>query len=362
MDRAVCFAAALWGALAFAAPLRVRVLEKERLDVARLKVSAKVACDGVAMTGGGELALRAMGTEVEVNEAFRCQELWTTEATVRTERLTRVFRGRLRVAAAGGGLTFLNEVEVEEYLRGVVGAELAGPPAALAAQAVVSRTFALASRGRHELYGYDVCDLAHCQLYLGREKERPDVDQAVKTTAGEVLYVGGVVLRAAYFHSSCGGHTSAAADVFAEEGAVGGVNDTTARGPWCAAAPDFRWQWRMDRPSLARALGLKSQGAAFEVLRRDRAGRAVEVRSFGTRFSGVDFLARIGRAFGYHTLKGMKVSAEEVEGVVQFQGHGLGHGVGLCQHGALAMAHQGLDYRRILAHYFPERTVAKPKP
>jgi stage II sporulation protein D len=208
------------------------------------------------------------------------------------------------------------------------------------------------------LQGFDLCDLAHCQVYRGKADENKETKAAVLQTKNLVLLVGGVGLKPAFFHSACGGGTSRAVDVFGEDGAGASISDVGKTGPACKDAPDFKWSLEADRAQLAQALGTKSEGSAFEPLKRDATGRVMEVRAFGQRFKGTDFQSRLGRAFGYHVFRSMKVTASEVEGVVRFEGAGLGHGVGLCQHGARAMAEAGADQSAILKKYFPDCRVA----
>ena len=74
--------------------------------------------------------------------------------------------------------------------------------------------------------------------------------------------------------------------------------------------------------------------------------------------TGGELHARVGRAFGYQELPSMRVSVQEANAVLLFQGTGRGHGVGLCQAGAKAMADKGAPYRKILQHYFPTSAVS----
>jgi stage II sporulation protein D len=270
--------------------------------------------------------------------------------------LARRFRGALTVTVRDGQLLLVNELPLEAYLGGVVGGEqLAGRPEALKAQAVVSRTYALAGLRRHAEAGHQLCDLTHCQLYRGRDDERPEVAAAVEATRGLVLRHRGA-LEPTAFHAACGGATSAPADVFGEASAQKGVSDVAPgeSAPLCGAAPDFTWTRALPRARLAAALGLPAEGPALEVLRRDAGGRVLEVRAFGVHLSGNALQARVGRALGFGVLKSLAVTVAEVDGEVRLSGRGLGHGVGLCQHGARELARRGQDFRHILAHYFPD--------
>lgn len=333
-----------------AAPLSVRVLEREHLARVHLQ-SARMTCDGAPLPPSIE-AVPGVRT-VDVGERH-CDQLLAEEATVSGGGASWRYPGLLRVTLEGGALRLINEVDVEAYLPAVVEAELGGAKgAALEAQAIVSRTFALASRRRHGTEAYDLCDLAHCQVYRGRAGSEA-ARAATKKTQGQVLLAGGVALRPAFFHASCGGHSSSPRDVFGTEGAGAGVGDIEQGLARCAASPDFGWTFTIDRAQLATALHVANEGTALEVLRRDAAGRVLELKYFGRRCSGVDFVSRVGRAVGWGSVKSAKFRVEEVEGALRFTGAGSGHGVGLCQAGAAALAERGVDAAGIVKRYFPD--------
>jgi len=338
-----------------AAPLELRVLERDRLTEVMLEADS-FACDGKALANH---AISVTPRDRRLRAGDQACEVLTAEGDIRVlaGELKRRYYSKLRVSNEAEVLRFINTIDVEDYLPSVVAAEAGGGlAAALEVQAIVSRTFALASRGRHAQAGYDLCDLAHCQVFRGHDEESAAARTAVKKTAGQVLLVGGVVLRPAFFHSACGGGTSKAIEVFLEEGAGGGVSDTGKDGPQCKDAEGFAWEWSVERTELAAALNSNPQGdaSAFEVLRRDGSGRVIQLKSFGRRYSGVEFSSKIGRAFGWQVLKSLHVTVEQVEGMIRFKGQGLGHGVGLCQQGAKAMAAKGGESKAILARYFPD--------
>src|SRR5437879_1451924 len=128
------------------------------------------------------------------------------------------YRGRINVTAGGGGLTVVNQVNVESYIAGVVppeiGARRPDELAAVLAQAVVSRRFAIKNRGRWDAFGFDAYADTRDQVYLGVAVETDQAWDAVRRTAGQVLtYDGGVI--DAYFHSACGFSTAAVEEAFA---------------------------------------------------------------------------------------------------------------------------------------------------
>jgi stage II sporulation protein D len=134
------------------------------------------------------------------------------------------YRGRLAIrATARGTLHVINRVGLEDYLKGVVPAEM-GPrlydePEALKAQAVAARSYAAKHRGQFASEGYDLCATPRCQVYSGTSAESPLSTRAVEETAGEVLLWKGAVADA-LFTSTCGGRTENAADVMAGYAAV----------------------------------------------------------------------------------------------------------------------------------------------
>jgi stage II sporulation protein D len=145
------------------------------------------------------------------------------------------YRGRLAVrATARGTLHVINRVGLEDYLKGVVPAEM-GPRLydeveALKAQAVAARSYAAKHRGQFASEGYDLCATPRCQVYSGASAESPLSTRAVEETAGEVLLWKGAVADA-LFTSTCGGRTENAPDVMAGYGSVDA--------PYLASVPCF---------------------------------------------------------------------------------------------------------------------------
>ncbi len=133
----------------------------------------------------------------------------------------RRYRGRFRIRSNGEELLLINELAMEEYLRGVVPVEM-GPSQfpeleALKAQAVAARTYAVAHLGDHEDEGWDICATPACQAYWGAGAEHSLSDRAVRETAGLIAIYGGQPIDAMYT-STCGGHTEDAAELFSGRG------------------------------------------------------------------------------------------------------------------------------------------------
>lgn len=335
-----------------AAPLEVRILERETPASVRLEAT-RVTCDGKPL----EKSVEAFAGARELKVGVAACQLVIAEGgvTVTARSITRKYAGTVRASLQASVVKLVNVVDVEDYLPSVVFVEADGSkPAALEAQAIVSRTFALTAH-RHGTQGYDLCDLAHCQAYRGTEAGADSV-AAVKRTSNQVLLIGGIVLKPAFFHSSCGGHTSSPNDVFGEDAAGTAISDVENGEPRCKTK-EFDWSFEATQEDFAKAFNVKPVGTAIEPLKKDKAGRLIELRVFGKRLSGQAFLSQAGRAFGWQAVKSAKFTARSTDNAVVLKGTGLGHGVGLCQLGAKALAERGVDSKGILSRYFPESQV-----
>jgi stage II sporulation protein D len=298
----------------------------------------------------------------------------------------RAYRGTLEAFARGGAVTVVNVLPVEAYLRGVVNAELgrraAAERAALEAQAIVSRTYALRNRGRFVAEGFDIRAGVTDQVYGGVPSETEDGIAAVRATAGVVLTYRDEPI-APFFHSTCGGRTAEPTEAFVSIGAVPylrSVRDTRPDGSaWCDGSPRYRWTVEWDAPTLRTILGrtlpaaLGVQGSAATdirdvyVRRRGPSGRATDVR-IRVADGEVPVPAHAVRTV-FETPEGGPLGGSRVDFKVTHEGNrltrlaargtGWGHGVGMCQWGAVGRARAGQDYRTILAAYFPGTALAR---
>jgi len=314
----------------------------------------------------------------------------------RKERLE--YRGSLRVFhRAGEGLTAVNRLDLETYLESAVGSEMRSdlPPAFSQAQAIAARSTVLATAGRHHYAdGFDLCNDDHCQCYQGTQREAGAVVAPVRATAGQVLAFGNRVVDARYA-KSCGGVSELYQAAWGEEGpayfavrACGdfAVPDLTSEdearrflseppSAWCNGGvhpypepwdkdPLFRWTRSYSRKELGdlieektgkrvgdvRALRVLRRGASGRILILDIEGSVRTIRVFGE--------LRIRQALSPSHLPSSFFVADERGDEIMLHGGGWGHGVGLCQLGACAMAKAGMSAERILAHYYPGSTAA----
>jgi stage II sporulation protein D len=268
-------------------------------------------------------------------------------------------------------------VPLEDYVRAAILSEFAPPsgnPAdiehMLEVQAVIARTYATAHIGRHQREGYDLCSTTHCQLYqpsrLKTSSWAPLAEKASAQTAGMVLWYGQGP-ASALFHADCGGHTSAAVDVW------GG----TVR-PYLKAAVDdgaaqsahTTWKYEAGRSELTAALNADARTRVGKELReiriaqRDDGGRVLLITLKGTRdvtVRGEDLRTVLTNTFGVKSIRSARFDVSRQGTRFVFSGKGYGHGVGLCQAGAYARLRAGALPEQVLARYYPgTRLIALP--
>lgn len=298
----------------------------------------------------------------------------------------RRYRGRINVTSGRTGLTVVNRVGVESYVAGVVGPEI-GPRrpdemAAVLAQAVVSRSFALKNRARWEAFGFDAYADTRDQVYLGVAVESAQAWDAVRKTAGQALTYQGDVIDA-YFHSTCGFSTAGVEEAFATVQTrpyLRPVSDDRGGGHYyCDISPRFRWREEWDgsklRAILSRTLPnvtpLSGDGLQritdVVVSRKTRSGRVGELRIVfergDIRIPGPD-VRSVLRPEADRTLSSaaFQLTVTKAGGEVTrlvAAGAGSGHAVGMCQWGAIGRARAGQDYRQILSTYFPGTKIEK---
>ena len=297
----------------------------------------------------------------------------------------RQYRGIAELLPASGGLTVVNRVGVEEYLQGVVSAEMGRratiEEAAIRAQAVVSRTYALRNLGRWKAQGFDVSGTVADQVYGGLTIETAEGRAAVADTRGQVLTYDGALIEA-FFHSTCGGRTADGAEVFHGPARpyLRSVADQAENGfVYCSISPRYRWheEWtsaallatlQRNLPPVAGIRGDQiSRVSDVRVAQRTASGRVdqLEVGLGGpvVRVNGAAIrqvlrppsgeLLRSNAFTLVSTSEGGTVSRLTVDGV------GSGHGVGFCQWGAVGRARAGQGFEQILQAYFPGTTLER---
>jgi stage II sporulation protein D len=255
------------------------------------------------------------------------------------------YRGKVLLTLVDGKVTAINWVDLEAYLYSVLGSEMHAnwPQEALKAQAVAARSFALYRRERAGQNLYDVGATTGYQVYKGLSTESPATQAAVRATQGQVLTYGNRVIEAV-FHSSSGGYTENVEDIWQQP-----LPYLRSVPDFDQAAPVFRWTETFSADQFQkRVVGIGRLQRAIPERTTPR-GRVVSMRLEGTGGSrvltGVEMRSALNLRSTLFTIA--------VEGdTVRVDGRGFGHGIGMSQWGAFAMAQQGYSYDRILAHYY----------
>jgi stage II sporulation protein D len=237
---------------------------------------------------------------------------------------------------------------LEDYVAAVLAGEAAGIPErqAIEALAVAARSYAVHFRSRHREEGFDFCDTTHCQdLRLAAVDAR--AREAAEATVGELLWFQGRP-AATFYHQNCGGQTEDASAVFPKFAApyLRRLTD-----PYCVARGRMEWNSEISSGDLSRALG--APVPSVRVIDRTASGRVAWLDVSGRRVAASALHFAVGRALGWHLVRSAAYEVSATSGGFRFRGRGSGHGVGLCQHGAAAMAAKGRSYREILSFYYP---------
>lgn len=281
----------------------------------------------------------------------------------------RPYRGRLTLyadEASPTGLLVVDELEIEEYIAGIINYEIssAWPREVVKAQAVAARTYVLYLMEREISPIYGIEGTTAGQVYKGAASEDEASLAAVRECRGEVLvYNDGPALTV--YHSNGGGRTDAAGDIW-----IGGA---AGEYPYLRSVPsphdgdkDPRYSWDFAVPAgifgkILRGEGFRigtprkvvlgdftSGGRVREVRIVDKGGRTLRLR-----------VEELRRLIGYSILRSAVLTVRREKGLFIFRGRGSGHGVGMSQWGARGMAEAGASYKEILRHYYPGARLKK---
>jgi len=272
----------------------------------------------------------------------------------------RRYRGKIWIRPNHKGkMDVIEELPIEEYLYGVVPREASAswPAEMLKAQAIISRTYLIANRGRYSSRGFDLSSDVSSQVYGGLESEKPETTSAVDKTRGQILLDEDNHPVETFFHAACGGRTEEPRYVWSRSSAVcpylQSVEDS-----YCAINPHQHWVFTLTRESLR--LKLRRAGYKMGTIQKIRidhytpSGRALIIDvSAGDHVFHIPankFRLSVGADLMRSTwLTGISYAKKRF----RFEGQGWGHGVGLCQWGAKGRAEAGQLYPEILSAYYP---------
>jgi SpoIID/LytB domain protein len=266
---------------------------------------------------------------------------------------------RIGVLRPGGGYT-VQGIALETYIARVLAGEAArdSRPAALEALAITIRTFVLANPARHNADGFDLCDQTHCQVMRTPAAVH---ERAAAATAGQALLRGGIPV-AVFYSASCGGRTEIPSAVW--PGHEDPPYMPSQPDDACMGAPE--WTAELESADLVRSLraaGFRGELRDVRILTRDVSGRVARLRLAGMtpeEISGQDLRAVVGRTLGWQHIKSAAFELDRTGDRYRFEGHGYGHGVGMCVIGSVNMAVAGRTATEILNKYFPGLEIGVP--
>jgi len=299
------------------------------------------------------------------------------------------YPGRILVRDAGGEVVvqIINVVPLETYLEGVLPHEMGNPGpdafAAMEAQAITARTYAISRIESRAGQPFDVYAGVRDQVYRGREKASRLASGAVRETRGVVLAFKDE-LATTYYSATCGGHTSDIRRVWPQREPAAylyGAYDRDGDGSFCSWVYNFRWRFSFSgkelgeivRKTIPAELGVDPDRVGYlidvGVSERSPSGRAryLEVittkGSFTVEGDRIRWVLMPDQAAGRILPSTMFVLEKQKHNQrlasVSIVGGGNGHGVGMCQNGAIEMAKKGYTREMILSHYYPGTELEK---
>jgi stage II sporulation protein D len=353
--------------------VRVRIFANQKPSSALLTVAeGKYELDvydgkSISLTAGDPVILAMYDNKIAVkirnSVSFMCDSLTVKGLTGNDSFYFRVngssivrqlYSGDLQCISDLGVLVFINICDVEQYIAGVVRTE-GGPGKRieyLKSQAVLARTFMYKHFERHLIDRYNLCDNTHCQAFNGISTDTL-ISRAALETKGLVVLDHDSTLIISAFHSNCGGETSTSDFVWLSGNSyVKKVID-----PYCVKSPNATWrktipltEWEAYlKKSGFVPVGTTAPSYNFSQLTRQNNYR---IGSFSLPFGQIRNDLNLRSAF---------FSVVKEGNLITFKGRGYGHGVGLCQEGAMVMAARGFKYSEIIRFYYSDVIISDIK-
>lgn len=394
-----------------AVPRAIRVLLTHNQDGNHMFGRMRISCNKSWQAGEnkyGRADVLTMDTELITGEYFRVS---SDDADAEffleydgLERRSTRYRGALYFYPAADGFYVVNELPLETYVAYTVPGEMPAsyPAEALKAQAVCSRTYAVKNMGGMEDYHADVDDSVSWQVYNGQDTDERAAE-AVKATEGEILLWKGKPADIYFFSTSCGltsrkdiwdsgdeenclkaAYVGTEGKMPESEEAFATYIQADDENAWEHDMPWFRWRVTMPLSRIQELSERKKSGLgsvlSLAVTSRSTGWAATELTvacekgsyTVESEYAIRSFLSPEGRKLknkegkvsslkilpsGYFVLKPYYDDEGALAGY-RIRGGGLGHGAGLSQNGAKAMAEQGMDYRQILELFYQDVVLA----
>lgn len=282
------------------------------------------------------------------------------------------YRGKIQIFSSGNSLNIINVVNMEDYVKGVLAKEMPVGKneenlEALKALAVCVRTYAQKKLKDGKIY-FDIYDDTRDQVYGGMDAESPLSNRAAEETKNLILKYDGTQ-AILFYHSTCGGYTESSQNVFTKEYVpyLKGIKDGSE--PYCKISPRFEWTETYSKELIINRLknyslldDLNYRLEEISILNRFNSGRVNEMEikvvsnSGGKKtiiIKGNEIRSILRTSDGKMILWGTMFDVSKKSNSIVLSGKGFGHGVGLCQWGAIALSQKDWSYKDILEHYYP---------
>ncbi|MBK7057808.1 MAG: SpoIID/LytB domain-containing protein [Leptospiraceae bacterium] len=334
-------------------PIDKELLKTIKVNIGKFDTSLEIKSKGKI-----HLQLTSSNLDVDYNYLFLPAE---TKEKVKITFDTNVFtlkdlsyNGELEIVpeVATGKFIFVNKVQMEDYLMGVVPAEMPSSwhTEALKAQAVAARTYAVDSILSAPNSTYHVESTTQSQVYGGIKRETVRSNQAVRDTTGEILIYQNKPART-FYHSNSGGKTESPEHVW---GYTGLTYLVAVESPHCKEATNFEWKITLSRTQLQEKLkSLELEEIkGIKISEYTPSGRAKTLEIEGKEKTALMNAVEFRRAVGQTVMRSLLFEIQFEDDFFKIKGQGFGHGVGMSQWGSKGMAEKNYDYRDILTHYY----------
>ncbi len=347
--------------------LQIRIYTNLKLNALQLNSNAgiyKILADGslIAETKGESVFkfnLKGDSIELKQNDTFLGTFKYIKFSgddlselkikIINPDRKPRTYQNNLSFSVNDGYIRILNEVIIDNYIAGVTEAE-AGSKSTLEfykVQSVLARTFALAHINKHVIEGFSLCDQVHCQAYYGKPKDL-SIYTAIEETKGKVVVDENLNLIIAAFHSNSGGQTANSEDVWgAKTSYLRSVNDS-----FSIKMPNSKWERRMLTDDWLTYLKLKhnypieKEDAKSAAINFTQIQRKMFLECNASKVPLKNVRTDLQLKSTYFTISPINKDS------IIFKGRGFGHGLGMCQEGAMRMSKLGYKYPEIISFYY----------
>jgi stage II sporulation protein D len=269
------------------------------------------------------------------------------------------------VATKDNKFTVINLLTLEQYLYGVVPYEIDSDwtDEMIKVQAIIARTYAVASKPRHQNDGFDFCSTVHCQVYRGINfKVYSRIKQLVDSTTGLVIVDNNDKPIHSYYHACCGGATDDVRDIWQSSGEVYYLKGTKC--VHCKSSPYYNWKFEIEKEKFNKILVSNDikigKIVSINILDKTSTGRVKNIELVGTKGTICLSANKFREVFGYNKIRSTKfVEIKIFSNNIIITGNGWGHGVGLCQWGANNLSLNGKKFKEIIQYYYPKTKIKK---